>query len=52
MVADHFGVIGHFSDPGSNPPHYDWLKSGSNFRRTAFDGLWNDIAAYLLASDA
>jgi len=51
VMADHLDVVGHFEDPRHDPPHYDWLRTGSGFRRPAFDSLWNDIASYMIASD-
>lgn len=45
--ADHLDVIGHFSAPRHEPPHYDWLPSGSGYRRPHFEALWTDIADFL-----
>jgi triacylglycerol lipase len=42
--ADHIDVIGHFSDVHHNPPHYDWLMSGSGFRRANFEAVWTAVA--------
>lgn len=46
--ADHLDVIGHFQDPRHAPPHYDWLLSGNDFRRAAFEALWRDVADFLV----
>ena len=46
-AADHLDVIGHFNQPSHSPPHYDWLASGSGFDRTAFEQLWDAVAAYI-----
>jgi len=46
-VADHLDVIGHFGDARRVPPHYDWLASGSGFRREHFERLWTDVAYFL-----
>lgn len=46
--ADHHDVIGHFDDPSTDPPHIDWLLTGTGFQRTQFDALWRDVAAFLL----
>lgn len=45
--ADHLDAIGHFLDPEHIPPHYDWLMSGNDFRRSGFDALWRDVANFL-----
>jgi triacylglycerol lipase len=45
--ADHLDVIGHFGDPSSAPPHFDWLATGSAFNQEKFEAVWSDIAAYI-----
>jgi len=45
--ADHLDVIGHFDDPEHFPPHYDWLASGSGFRRADFDRLWDAVMDFV-----
>ena len=45
--ADHLDLVGHFHDPAHDPPHYDWLASGSGFNRRAFDALWEDVARFI-----
>ncbi len=45
--ADHLDVVGHFAEPDCEPPHFDWLSSGSGFRRGHFKALWGDVAAFL-----
>lgn len=45
--ADHLDVIGHFHDPAHEPPHVDWLFSGSDFDRAAFEHLWMRVAAFV-----
>jgi hypothetical protein len=47
--ADHLDGIGHFDDAGSQPPHIDWLYSGSGFRRPGFEALWGAVVRFLLA---
>ena len=47
--ADHLDAIGHFDQPALQPPHVDWLISGSGFRRPQFEKLWKDVADFLLA---
>jgi triacylglycerol lipase len=46
--ADHLDAIGHFDQPAHQPPHVDWLISGSGFRRPQFEKLWKDVASFLL----
>lgn len=46
--ADHLDVIGHFDDTHHFPPHYDWLASGSGFRRPDFDRLWNAVMDFFV----
>ncbi len=49
VTADHHDVIGHFDAPTHDPPHYDWLTSGSGFQRKDFEKLWSNIAAWIVA---
>lgn len=46
-IADHLDVVGHFCDEEHDPPHYDWLASGSRFDRSRFELLWGEVARYL-----
>ena len=45
--ADHLDVIGHFGDPSSAPPHFDWLATGSEFDRVKFEALWTDVLRFI-----
>ena len=46
--ADHLDVCGHFREQESHePPHVDWLSSGSNFNRRKFEALWADVASFI-----
>ena len=47
-VADHLDVLGHFRDSASDPPHVDWLVSGSAYDRRRFEALWTDVASFLV----
>ncbi len=47
VSADHHDVIGHFEDPSHVPPHFDWLTSGSGFKRRDFEILWSSVADWL-----
>ena len=45
--GDHLDVIGHFGDTQRQPPHFDWLVTGSGFDQARFEVLWNGVADYL-----
>jgi hypothetical protein len=47
-VADHLDVLGHFRDAAHDPPHVDWLATGSGFDRRRFEALWADVARFLV----
>jgi triacylglycerol lipase len=51
-VADHLDVLGHFRDAEHDPPHVDWLVSGSDFDRRRFEALWADVARFLVPDAA
>jgi hypothetical protein len=46
--GDHLDVIGHFNDPSTDPPHFDWLTTGSGFDRARFESVWNGVLGFLL----
>jgi hypothetical protein len=45
--GDHLDVIGHFNDPSTDPPHFDWLTTGSGFSRKQFESVWGRVLAFL-----
>jgi hypothetical protein len=45
--ADHLDVIGHFNDPSTDPPHFDWLTTGSGFGRALFESVWGRVLGFL-----
>ena len=45
--GDHLDVIGHFDGPTLQPPHTDWLNTGSNFDRAQFEALWTAVARFI-----
>ena len=47
-VADHLDVLGHFRDAAHDPPHVDWLVTGSGFNRERFEALWADVVHFLV----
>ena len=47
--GDHLDVIGHFNDPAADPPHFDWLTTGSGFDRARFEAVWDGVLGFLLA---
>ena len=48
-LADHLDVLGHFRDASHDPPHVDWLVTGSGFDRARFEALWGDVTRFLTA---
>lgn len=48
--ADHLDACGHFDDLEHDPPHVDWIATGSGFDRAAFEALWSDVVDYIAAS--
>ena len=50
VQADHLDVIGHFNDPAVQPPHFDWLTTGSGFRRQRFEALWDGVVDSILGN--
>ena len=49
-TADHLDVIGHLWEPAHQPPHHDWIASGSGFGRRDFESLWHAIARAIVDS--
>jgi hypothetical protein len=47
--GDHLDAIGHFDDPRTDPPHFDWLMTGSGFDRPRFEFVWGRVLDFLLA---
>jgi len=45
--ADHLDVCGHFSDLSNDPPHVDWLCSGTGFVNGSFEALWEDVVEFI-----
>ena len=46
--GDHLDVIGHYNDPAMDPPHFDWLTTGSGFDRARFEAVWDGVLDFLL----
>jgi hypothetical protein len=46
--GDHLDVIGHFNDPATDPPHYDWLTTGTGFDRKRFEAVWERVIDFVL----
>jgi len=46
-VADHLDALGHFQDASHDPPHVDWLVSGSSFDRPRFEALVDDVVRFV-----
>jgi hypothetical protein len=49
VQADHLEAIGHFNDADVQPPHFDWLPTGSGFDRRRFEALWDAVVQCMLA---
>jgi triacylglycerol lipase len=47
--GDHLDIIGHFDGPEHQPPHTDWLNTGSKFERAQFEALWTEVARFIAA---
>ena len=47
--GDHLDVIGHFDDASTEPPHFDWLTTGSGFDRARFEAVWDGVLDFVLA---
>jgi hypothetical protein len=45
--GDHLDVLGHFGDATADPPHVDWLATGTGFDRRAFAQVWRRVARFL-----
>ncbi|MBM4319130.1 MAG: triacylglycerol lipase [Deltaproteobacteria bacterium] len=45
--ADHLDVIGHFDNPLHDPPHFDWLVTGTRFQRWDFEEMWAKVARFI-----
>ena len=50
--ADHLDVIGHFTGDDIEPPHYDWIRTGTGYRRPAFESTWAAVFAFLFPQEA
>ena len=47
--ADHLDAIGHFEERSRTPPHFDWLCSGTGFRRPDFEAVWRRVVEFIAA---
>jgi len=50
VAADHLDILGHYPDPHAIPPRYDWLTSGSGFRRPQFEQAWGAVARFIVGA--
>jgi len=46
-IADHLDVLGYFGDASRDPPHVDWIVTGSGFTRRKFEALWHDVVRFI-----
>lgn len=49
VSGDHLDVLGHFSGRNTEPPHYDWVSSGSEFDVARFRRVWDAVCEFSLA---
>ena len=52
VQADHLDVVGHFGDPAHDPPHIDWITTGSGCNTARFEELWAAVVDFMLAARA
>ncbi len=45
--GDHLDVVGHFDDADHDPPHTDWIHTGSSFDRPQFEALWGAVTRFV-----
>jgi hypothetical protein len=50
--ADHLDVVGHFGDPAHDPPHIDWITTGSGCSIARFEELWSTVVDFMLRAPA
>src|SRR5262249_38263224 len=50
--ADHLDVVGHFGDPAHDPPHIDWITTGSGFTPERLGALWAPGGDFMLGARA
>jgi hypothetical protein len=41
-----------FRNASHDPPHVDWLVTGSGFDLARFEALWSDVTRFLTRADA
>ena len=46
--ADHLDVIGHYGDGAHDPPHIDWITTGSGCTTPRFESLWTAVVDWML----
>lgn len=46
--GDHLDVCGHFDDLDHDPPHYDWIATGTSFGQDEFEVLWKSVCTFIL----
>jgi hypothetical protein len=51
-VADHLDVLGYFGDAAHDPPHVDWIVTGSGFSRPRFEALWGAVSRFVMRKEA
>jgi triacylglycerol lipase len=52
LQADHLDVVGHFGDAAHDPPHIDWITTGSGCTTARFEALWDAVVDFMLGAPA
>ncbi len=52
VQADHLDVVGHFGDAAHDPPHIDWITTGSGCTTARFEALWAAVVDFMLGAPA
>ncbi len=52
VEADHLDVVGHYGDPAHDPPHIDWITTGTGCNTERFEGLWSAVVEWMLRDGA
>jgi triacylglycerol lipase len=52
VEADHLDVVGHYGDPAHDPPHIDWITTGTGCNTERFEELWSAVVEWMLRDGA
>ena len=48
VEADHLDILGHYGDLAHDPPHIDWVTTGSGCTTPRFEAVWNAVVEWML----